>query len=233
MKGIHESDNSEDSFASMFGNLMFGETVVDHEKKWQRFKRAFNERYTELRSELSEARNMAQFYEDSLANKTDNSKSEEIEKGIITLKMRGRACLPRGAFDRYSKILEEMKSIRKYVDVLSAHNLEEMTFESIAMQTAETTEPMVERCASAVQAFEKMPSLSSFVEKGIRSNIQQISKFFKWMHHSGEFEKLDIDDKGIYAVRGLNKQEVRTYEMSTGQRSTIRLIRQVMCMGKC
>lgn len=100
-KFIHESDNSEDSFASMFGNLMFGETVVDHEKKWQRFKRAFNERYTELRSELSEARNMAQFYEDSLANKTDNSKSEEIEKGIITLKMRGRACLPRGAFDRY------------------------------------------------------------------------------------------------------------------------------------
>ena len=37
----------------------------------------------------------------------------------------------------------------------------------------------------------------------------------------GEFEKLDIDDKGIYAVRGLNNQEVRTYEMSTGQRSTI------------
>lgn len=137
-KFIHESDNSEDSFASMFGNLMFGETVVDHEKKWQRFKRAFNERYTELRSELSEARNMAQFYEDSLANKTDNSKSEEIEKGIITLQMRGRACLPKGAFDRYSRILEEMKSIRKYVDVLSAHNLEEMTFESIAMQTAET-----------------------------------------------------------------------------------------------
>ena len=81
--------------------------------------------------------------------------------------------------------------------------------------------PMVERCARAVQAFEKMPSLSSFVEKGIRNNIQQISKFFKWMHHSGEFEKLDIDDRGIYAVRGLNNQEVRTYEMSTGQRSTI------------
>lgn len=137
-KFIHESDNSEDSFASMFGNLMFGETVVDHEKKWQRFKRAFNERYTELRSELSEARSMAQIYEDSLANKTDNSKSEEIEKGIITLQMRGCACLPKGAFDRYSKILEEMKSIRKYVDVLSAHNLEEMTFESIAIQTAET-----------------------------------------------------------------------------------------------
>lgn len=87
--------------------------------------------------------------------------------------------------------------------------------------TIKRAEPMVERCARAVHAFEKMPSLSSFVEKGIRNNIQQISKFFKWMHHSGEFEKLDIDDKGIYAVRGLNNQEVRTYEMSTGQRSTI------------
>ncbi len=85
----------------------------------------------------------------------------------------------------------------------------------------EQDEPMVERCAKAVQTFEKMPSLSSFVEKGIRSNIQQISKFFKWMHHSGEFEKLDIDEKGIYAIRGFNKEEVRTYEMSTGQRSTI------------
>ena len=48
---------------------MFGETVVDHEKKWQRFKRAFNDRYTELRSELSEARNMADIYERSLAQK--------------------------------------------------------------------------------------------------------------------------------------------------------------------
>ncbi len=136
-KFIHESDNSEESFASMFGNLMFGETVVDHEKKWQRFKRAFNERYTELRSELSEARSMAQIYEDSLAKKTDSSKSEEIEKEIIILQMRCYAHLPKSAFDRYSKILEEMKLVRKYVDILSAHNLEEMTFESIAMQVAE------------------------------------------------------------------------------------------------
>lgn len=137
-KFIHETDNSEDSFASMFGNLMFGETVVDHEKKWQRFKKAFNDRYTELRSELSEARSMAQIYEQSLANKTDSSKSEEIEAGITALKMRGRTRLPKGSSDRYPKVLEEMKSIRKYVDVLSAHNLEEMTFKAIAMQIAET-----------------------------------------------------------------------------------------------
>ena len=68
---------------------MFGETVVDHEKKWQRFKRAFNERYTELRSELSEARSMAQYYEESLAHKTDSSKSDEIEAGINVLKFSG------------------------------------------------------------------------------------------------------------------------------------------------
>lgn len=85
---------------------MFGETVVDHEKKWQRFKRAFNDRYTELRSELSEARNMADIYERSLAQKTDSSKSEEIEAGIIALKLIGRARLPKGSSDRYPKILE-------------------------------------------------------------------------------------------------------------------------------
>lgn len=136
-KFIHETDNSEDSFASMFGNLMFGETVVDHEKKWQRFKKAFNDRYTELRSELSEARSMAQIYEQSLSNKTDSSKSEEIEAGITALKMRGSTRLPKGSSDRYPKILEEMKSIRKYVDVLSAHNLEKMTFMTIATQVAE------------------------------------------------------------------------------------------------
>ena len=109
------------------------------------------------------------------------------------------------------------------VERLEAQNLIALERQMLAeyKATIKRVEPMVERCARAVQAFEKMPSLSSFVEKGIRSNIQQISKFFKWMHHSGEFEKLDIDDKGIYAVRGLNNQEVRTYEMSTGQRSTI------------
>lgn len=136
-KFIHESDNSEDSFASMFGNLMFGETVVDHEKKWQRFKRAFNDRYTELRSELSEARNMADIYERSLAQKTDSSKSEEIEAGIIALKLIGRARLPKGSSDRYPKILEEMKAIRKYVDVLSVHNMERMRFKAIAAQVTE------------------------------------------------------------------------------------------------
>lgn len=116
---------------------MFGETVVDHEKKWQRFKRAFNDRYTELRSELSEARNMADIYERSLAQKTDSSKSEEIEAGIIALKLIGRARLPKGSSDRYPKILEEMKAIRKYVDVLSVHNMERMRFKAIAAQVTE------------------------------------------------------------------------------------------------
>lgn len=133
-KFIHESDNSEDSFASMFGNLMFGETVVDHEKKWQRFKRAFNERYTELRNELNEARSMVQYYGESLAQKTDSSRSEEIETGITALKFINRTRLPKGASDRYPEILEEMKLIRKYVEILSAHNLERMDFGTISEQ---------------------------------------------------------------------------------------------------
>lgn len=136
-KFIHESDNSEDNFASMFGNLMFGETVVDHEKKWQRFKRAFNERYTELRSELSEARSMAQYYEESLAHKTDSSKSDEIEAGINVLRFSGRNRLPKGASDRYPKILEEMKLVRKYVEILSAYNIEKMSIDAIGELVAD------------------------------------------------------------------------------------------------
>ncbi len=136
-KFIHESDNSEESFASMFGNLMFGETVVDHEKKWQRFKKAFNERYTELRSELSNARSMAAYYEQSLAMKSDNSKSDAIENGIKELKMHNRQRLPKTSSDRYKKILEELTIVRKYVELLSSQHMEEMTFGQIAEQVTE------------------------------------------------------------------------------------------------
>lgn len=136
-KFIHESDNSEDSFASMFGNLMFGESVVDHEKKWQRFKKAFDEKYSELREELSDAKYWAQVYEQSLAQKSDSSKSEDIEQGIIELKLIIRARLPKGASDRYPRIMEELTLVRKYVDVLDIHQLEKKTFAQIAADVAE------------------------------------------------------------------------------------------------
>lgn len=85
----------------------------------------------------------------------------------------------------------------------------------------EVETPRVQRCLEATVAFEKMKSLSSYVENSIKSNIQQIDKLFRWMHHSGEFIQLGIDDLGIYAIRSINKEKVRTYEMSTGQRATI------------
>lgn len=80
-----------------------------------------------------------------------------------------------------------------------------------------------ERAETAVYAFESMPLLSSFVEGSICENIEKISKFFKWMHHSGEFTSLEVDSQGIYAIRGLGHDVVRTYEMSTGQRSAMAL----------
>lgn len=130
-KFIHESDNSEDNFAAMFGNLMFGETVVDHEKKWQRFKRAFNDRYTELRGELSEARRMAKIYEESLASKTISSQGKEIESGIVELKLLNRNRLPKEVCDRYPRIFDEIKTIRKYVELLSSQNFEKQSFGEI------------------------------------------------------------------------------------------------------
>lgn len=135
-KFIHESDNSEDTYASMFGNLMFGESVVDHEKKWQRFKKAFNDKYSELRGELSNAKEMAAFYEQSLAQKSDDSKSQDIEQGILELKLTIRARLPRASSDRYPKILEELTIVRKYVDVISAGDSDSKTFGAIAADIA-------------------------------------------------------------------------------------------------
>ena len=135
-KFIHESDNSEDSFASMFGNLMFGESVVDHEKKWQRFKKAFDDKYSELRSELSDAKYWEQLYEQSLAQKSDSSKSKDIERGIIELRLTSRANLPKASIDRYPRIMEELTLVRKYVDALDVHQLETKTFAQIANDVA-------------------------------------------------------------------------------------------------
>ena len=186
------------------------DAIADQQKKIQQ-----NEHREEiLRSEIHTL--------ESQLEALDMDINRDIEQALETLKTKYEL--------QDEVILEEW--ITKYHAVFDKCELEVERLEaqnSIAFErqmladykaTIKRTEPMVERCARAVQTFEKMPSLSSFVEKGIRNNIQQIV-LFKWMHHSGEFEKLDIDDKGIYAVRGLNKQEVRTYEMSTGQRSTI------------
>lgn len=136
-KFIHESDNSEDSFASMFGNLMFGETVVDHEKKWQRFKKAFDDKYTELREELSDAKYWAQMYEQSLSKKNDSSKSEDIEQGILELKLINFERLPRSANERYPKIMEELTLIRKYVDVLDDQQIRGNSFSQILSDVSE------------------------------------------------------------------------------------------------
>ena len=94
---------------------------------------------------------------------------------------------------------------------------------SEAQEKVEQLTPQSERCLRAVMAFERMPSLTSFVENSIKNNIDVISQYFKWMHHSGEFVNLNVDQIGLYATRSVNNQTVRPYEMSTGQRSAIAL----------
>lgn len=192
--------------------LVLSEATIEEQKK----KIQQNEQAEELfRNEIHTL--------ESQIEALDVDKNRDIEQALETIKTKYEL-MNEEIFDGWLSIYHSVyDKCELEVERLESEN--SIAFERQMLKeykdTIKKTEPMVERCASAVQAFEKMPSLSSFVEKGIRSNIQQISKFFKWMHHSGEFEKLDIDDKGIYAVRGLNKQEVRTYEMSTGQRSTI------------
>lgn len=79
----------------------------------------------------------------------------------------------------------------------------------------------LDRCQAAVSALNRMPSLKTFVTDTVEANIQRISYYFRWMHHSGEFESLGIDEVGVYAIRGVDNRLVRVYEMSTGQRTSL------------
>lgn len=181
-KFIHESDNSEDTYASMFGNLMFGESVVDHEKKWQRFKKAFNDRYSELRSELSDARYWAEVYEQSLANKSDDSKSEDIERGIIELKLLIRMRLPKATSDRYPKIMEELTIVRKYVDILSGHHLDAKTYAAISSEVSENKRKNLQYVKEKREKAEEITRIADengvikekmFAEKEKQSSVQE------------------------------------------------------------
>ena len=213
-KFIHESDNSEDSFASMFGNLMFGETVVDHEKKWQRYKRAFNERYTELRSELNNARSMAELYKQSLAQKNDNSKADAIESGIIELKMRDRGKLLKASSDRYPKIFDEMISVRKYVDVISSHHLERKTFAEIEKQVSDVKSNSLLYAKQKKEKSEEIAKLAN--EKGsIKQKI--FAEQEKQMEIQKRLERVNTDIRNWTIV-----QNVLSHE------DTIKLVNELM-----
>ncbi|MBP1534204.1 MAG: hypothetical protein IK999_08785 [Ruminococcus sp.] len=135
---IHSSDNTGESFSSMFGNLMFGETVVDHEKKWQRYKKAFEDRYSELRSALQEARSMAEYYEQSLSQKSTVSVSDELEKLLEEIKYKAKSTLPKETIDRYNKLQESLTLIKKYVDCLDNEDLSDQQFSNIHDIISET-----------------------------------------------------------------------------------------------
>ena len=88
-------------------------------------------------------------------------------------------------------------------------------------QQVTSLQRQLNRCQAAIAAFNRMPSLKTFVTDTVEANIQRISYYFRWMHHSGEFESLGIDEVGVYAIRSVDNRLVRVYEMSTGQRTSL------------
>lgn len=86
-------------------------------------------------------------------------------------------------------------------------------------QQVTSLQRQLNRCQAAIAAFNRMPSLKTFVTDTVEANIQRISYYFRWMHHSGEFESLGIDEVGVYAIRSVDNRLVRVYEMSTGQKT--------------
>lgn len=118
----------------------------------------------------------------------------------------------------YDKVTSEIHRIKDQGEIESEQNILHQTEQEIRQVI-----PKLNRCTEAIEAFHKMKTLSSYVESHIKGNIEQIRRYFTMMHHSGEFTDLNVDENGIYAVRGINNELVRTYEMSTGQRTALSL----------
>jgi len=199
-KFIHESDNSEDSYASMFGNLMFGESVVDHEKKWQRFKRAFEEKYSELRDELNNARTMERIYEESLAQKNKAAKSADVERALVLLRFLSISKLPKDISKRYPKLMEELSLIRKYVDYISAHRMEEKTFSQI--------EEDISRVKSGNQRLvkekkEKTDEITKLTEQNGEYKKRRFEEQEKLTEIKQEVDKINVDIKNWSIVQNV------------------------------
>ena len=160
-KFIHSADNDADGFATMFGNLMFGETVVGYEKKWKRFKKAFDDTYSELRETLSNARSMKALYEQSLKSKKTAVHSEEIEKLLRLLALKGRTTLPTAQMDRYPKLKEDLLLIRKYVEYLKKCTGEGVTFADVDTHITESKTKSAKYQRDKKQKSDKIAELAT------------------------------------------------------------------------
>lgn len=80
-----------------------------------------------------------------------------------------------------------------------------------------------ERCNEAVTALNSLKTLEYYSQEFIQKNIKRIEHFFKMLHMPKEFEDLNIVDGAMVALRSKDREEVRIYEMSTGQRVSLAL----------
>lgn len=102
-KFIHSNTNDSASFSTMFGNLMFGESIVGYEKKWKRFKLAFEDKYTELRQLVNDAKFNKSHYENEL-KAFDTENNDEIEELLDSLQYDNIEDLPSTSFERYTQL---------------------------------------------------------------------------------------------------------------------------------
>ncbi len=80
-----------------------------------------------------------------------------------------------------------------------------------------------ERCSHAVDTINTMKPLNEYAQTFIKENIERIEYFFKSLHTPREFTELNHDEKGIFAIREKDKEIIRMYQMSTGQRVSLAL----------
>lgn len=85
------------------------------------------------------------------------------------------------------------------------------------------TEDKLSRCATALDAFNKLPDLESSVKEFIYINREKIEYFFKLLHRPKEFKDLSVTEDGIIVVRESDGESVKAHQMSSGQRVSLAL----------
>jgi exonuclease SbcC len=122
----------------------------------------------------------------------------------------------------YEKTFLELDVIITQIKVLKRNSEKRKLLEELNSDL-KVLEEQILRGGLAIEKLNSLKSLNEYSIQFIDSNIKRIQYFFKALHTPREFKSLGVDSEGIYAIREKDKETIRMYQMSTGQRVSLAL----------
>ena len=123
--------------------------------------------------------------------------------------------------DHLSKLIEE---IRLLLDILQENEqiAKEQTEKVQVEASLAEIRSQFQRCEQAVKTLNCLLPLSKYVDEFVELNISAISDLFVRLHSPQEFDRLELRENTLFAVRRSKQGEsVGINQMSTGQRSAV------------